>query len=396
MIRLANEIRTENPNKEMWQYLSLFCNYEYCLESIINRNKEIDLIKDKDNIKKQIAQIRLSLKQAEEYFSAAATVSLITKPLLIYYGYVALSRALILLKNDGTYSYDYMRMKEKHNHHGLNIKKNFINNNAKGIADFLASIKCEINYNNEIPWGNFTVFYNSLDSDVILVKSSVAYENSQLRATGYNLLNTFEKYEIASLKRDIDLLSLFKHLPDFYSFLKVQNIQSNLFPGFFKINSLQKTKIRTDNKPVEDDELFKYECIMNNLDQNTIEWFIDKYAQKNVSFSVFAPSAIRCIIEERLKKDENGITYLPDATSSISEEIYFIKCDDDFIIESASHYMILFMLSILCRYYPDIWVSKLSTLSGFSELISYYMDIAFRKTPNLILNQMSGVKYVFN
>ena len=69
------------------------------------------------NARKQATQIKYCLIQAKEYFDAAASVSLATKPVLLYYSIMSLALAEILLKQDGLSSLDKAR--EKNHHHGL-------------------------------------------------------------------------------------------------------------------------------------------------------------------------------------------------------------------------------------------------------------------------------------
>lgn len=101
MIDNIKLIKTENPLNEVWIYLKNFLNKDYSANKIIKFHPEIDYKIYKKNIEKQAKQIIYSLKQSIEYFQASNNVSIITKPLLLYYGAVCLSRVVILLKNDG-------------------------------------------------------------------------------------------------------------------------------------------------------------------------------------------------------------------------------------------------------------------------------------------------------
>ncbi|WP_442895877.1 YaaC family protein [Bradyrhizobium sp. AZCC 2262] len=72
-----------------------------------------------DDVRKQALQIRYCLLQAREYFTAAASVSLATKPNLLYYGTMSLAFAEILFKQSGDSSLD--RAREQNKHHGLTM-----------------------------------------------------------------------------------------------------------------------------------------------------------------------------------------------------------------------------------------------------------------------------------
>jgi hypothetical protein len=75
--------------------------------------------KHRDNVRKQAQQIRYCLVQAREYFTAAATVTLATKPNLLYYGTMSLALAEVLFKQSGESSLDKARAENRH--HGLSM-----------------------------------------------------------------------------------------------------------------------------------------------------------------------------------------------------------------------------------------------------------------------------------
>jgi len=106
MINKIQEIVCEEPNLEIWKYLRYFHDERETIRKI-KENFDIKDSKQNANIRKQAEQLSYCIQQAEEYYKAAQQVSLATKSLLLYYGSVALSQALILLKNDGTYSIDW-------------------------------------------------------------------------------------------------------------------------------------------------------------------------------------------------------------------------------------------------------------------------------------------------
>lgn len=164
MISRIRNIASNNPLLEVWKCLRLFLNSERTIKRI-REIHNVESGKHDGNIKKQAIQIGYCIRQAEEYFEASSSVGLATRPLLIYYGVVALSRALILLRNDGTYSFDAMRTAKKHRHHGLVLSegKAELAGKAKTAEDFFSAI-CSSCFVKEdgTPWGHFPLFYQSL------------------------------------------------------------------------------------------------------------------------------------------------------------------------------------------------------------------------------------------
>jgi hypothetical protein len=103
MISSVRNIASNNPGEEVWKYLRLFLNPERTAKRIREIHK-IESGKHAKNIEKQVIQIAHCIRQAEEYFRASSDVGLATRPLLLYYGAVTLSRALILLKRTELFS----------------------------------------------------------------------------------------------------------------------------------------------------------------------------------------------------------------------------------------------------------------------------------------------------
>jgi hypothetical protein len=71
-------IRTDNPEKEIWRYLRLFTHKSYV----------DNFVKDED-AKEQVISC---MKQAEEIYSLSKSASLLTKPILYYYGMQRLAK----------------------------------------------------------------------------------------------------------------------------------------------------------------------------------------------------------------------------------------------------------------------------------------------------------------
>ena len=101
----------ENPEQLLWWHLRHFKNVDRVIPLLRSRhNKE-------SNAKKQAQEVSHCIAQSEEFFQAANSVTLATKPLLLYYGMASLAWALVLFKKTGDYALDHLR--PKHQEHGL-------------------------------------------------------------------------------------------------------------------------------------------------------------------------------------------------------------------------------------------------------------------------------------
>jgi hypothetical protein len=114
IITTATPVSDTDLERFGWAGLRRFHNVEFVQTLISHLHK---FPRNNQNVKKQATQIRYCLQQAREYFDAAKAVSLVTKPVLLYYSIMNLALAEILLKQDGNSSLDKSR--DQHKHHGL-------------------------------------------------------------------------------------------------------------------------------------------------------------------------------------------------------------------------------------------------------------------------------------
>jgi hypothetical protein len=103
LIEACDSVHLNNLIQYAWFGLRRFQNVDYVAELI--RARTGAPAAQRANIRKQATQIRYCLVQAKEYCDAAATVSLATKPNLLYYSIMSLALAEILFKQDGLSSW---------------------------------------------------------------------------------------------------------------------------------------------------------------------------------------------------------------------------------------------------------------------------------------------------
>jgi YaaC-like Protein len=127
IIATAAKIQNANPAQYAWFSLRRFHNVRFTAERI-SKIHQVPA-KHVKNVEKQADQIRFFLIQAKEYFDASKTVTLVTRPVLLYYSAMCLATAEILFKHSGDSSLDCAR--DKHKHHGLT----FVNKHSKRTID---------------------------------------------------------------------------------------------------------------------------------------------------------------------------------------------------------------------------------------------------------------------
>ncbi|MBD2571056.1 YaaC family protein [Anabaena lutea] len=277
MINSYKDITSENPIKEVWKFLKYFQDVEFSRTQHcrIQKISDNEYKQRKSNINKQAKQIGYCIRQAEQYFEAASQVSLATRPILLYYGAVSLSQALILLKKDGDYSFDALRNKDKHNHHGLELSKSFKSQNINtlstlSVESFFRLLECKCYFNSNqggIAWGNFPLFYESLvpaairlntyktfRERIVPLQSTYPLTCSSLRPLQKNngglTINEMPIDEVPiDDKTRFNLLSIIKNIPELYHMLTQLKIKPNLCEGSLHLHSTDFMKEK-ENKRV--------------------------------------------------------------------------------------------------------------------------------------------------
>lgn len=93
---------TNKPYEDMWNHLLLLKsekNVVNLLSGKMQSSRSI-IFSDEELINKKAKQISSSIAQAFEYYTAAATVSINTSPLLYYYGMLSLAKALVVANDE--------------------------------------------------------------------------------------------------------------------------------------------------------------------------------------------------------------------------------------------------------------------------------------------------------
>jgi hypothetical protein len=98
-------------------------------------------------------------------------------------------------------------------------------------------------------------------------------------------------------------------------------------------------------------------------------------------------------IQEISIPDKGEAVYYPDIVDDINGHKFYILRPEAYIPETAAHFILLYCLGMLARYYPDIWMRAIDENVQIAELTDSLLNIIYRKFPNLILDQMTWVKH---
>ena len=393
-------ISSENPIKEVWKLLLFFLDVEYASKyhcSFCNIS-EAAYKKHKSNINKQAIQIGYCIRQAEEYFQASSQVGLATRPNLLYYGAVSLSQALVLLKQDGTHSLDARRKQKKHNHHGLELVGSVTNLKITPRAeDFFNSLECTCftkqEKGNKVPWGHFSLFYKSLVPSTVHIKSAIS-DFGKLQYLEYSF--PFPCADLLTIDnlvgKPFNVFNIVKTLPDIYFNLYQMGIEPNLCQGSLRSNIVRYYK--KDEQGEEQIEKYKeeYNFCLDGVSENQKVHLLSFYKQHNDQINIihdFGSNIFLRLTSEFLTENERNFGYFPDTVEDINGRKFYILKPKEYLPEPASHFLILFCLGMLCRYYPDVWMKVIDENVQVAELTDSLLNIIYRKFPNLILDQMT-------
>jgi hypothetical protein len=103
-IKPLREIRTDDPIKETWSMLSYFESKHNCLQYLEERFGKVNVDSLSEQERLEAEKVRLetadhfafTASAAREYYEAADRVTILTRPLLIFYGMASLSKVLFI------------------------------------------------------------------------------------------------------------------------------------------------------------------------------------------------------------------------------------------------------------------------------------------------------------
>lgn len=352
-----------------------FANAELTLDKITRKHGAPASKQDRQNYSKQATQARVCVLQAKEYFDAARSSSLYTSANHAYYGSVALASLAMLILGDGTKSLDYLRSDKKNNHHGLNFSTGC---DARTAASGIALI--EQSYVEPLEYGHFPNWYKVLPSkgNAYAFKKTIHGTTSSETYTQTGQYDVLPYEQIKGKKSSI--IGILQYLPDLDPDLQrcgvspirsrttheIEEAENGLTTHTWRIHGCR----TADERDVLLEE-FKIvaafaESISCHGTENTTGGIV------RVSFSTTDSIGFRWPIS-RETMNHNTYSYVgaPEAH------------------EITDLYQVAYQLSMLSRYFPDIWVACIESQCRAAKLIERAVDIIVKKLPILALSMIS-------
>lgn len=384
IISQSRVIRTNNLRHFSWAGLSRFKNIAFTA-SAINRYQSPP-INQRRNVEKQATQIRQCIIQAEEYFYAARSVGLATRPLLMYYGTLSLALAELLIKQTGNSSLD--RARGEHAHHGLTLKILADPSYKETIEDSASQLRATpLIKTGKDRSGTFELWHRSSRELPMLGETDIRYpDGTAVKTQGLVALGEDERPLLVP-DDGISLLDCLKNIPNMESTLNAYGSDTELVLGGISTTQdynlgrfIQKTYIHP-TKPV----------LLNDV--------YDKFS--------YPPGVVDCVdvIQSRaggaivsVDLPFNCGSYNSKAPfgHQITKDEIFFSSKNRSLNEFGLFYFSLYILGNYARYYPDMWMRDVDSSSALSLVVSELLVHAEERIPILALSELSQTYFVIS
>ena len=369
-------------NWTAWSGLRLFQNEEWVAERLIEKH---NLIRDQEhNARKQAGQIAFCLSQAAEYWQAAKSSSQATAHLQLYYCCMSLALAKVLWKGDGNFAIE--RLRQNHGHHGLS----FVWGHGKLLLSSLSELKVKPHQKEKVRSGTFEVWHSLARESYLIGETQNRIKN--IRRVEALFYPGNKRLPIVP-ENGISLETLYSSLPRMTAALNnvglstrtlratfSREIQPSPFPDF----DIQET-YTVDIHPTEESVLEEFRSKVS-IRATYLE--DTEILERSQGFTIRQTSYAS-------KHGSTGGLELPDGISMSPGATYF-KPYLPHLNEFGIIYCTSYLLGMLCRYYPDLWMREIKSKSSFMYLAEAFFEFALDRIPILCLTALEECAYVKN
>lgn len=372
-------ITTDNVTQETWSRLLEFSNTDIAVHNISTRHGAPKNSSEKTNYRKQAQQIRTCLLQAKEYFDAACESSLVTSPNHSYYGMISLASSVMLMLGDGRKSLDILRRDTTNRSHGLKFTTEV--SSAAFAANRLELL--ESSYVETLLQGHFKQWYEVLPSGVNVYGKLTRVESASARKVSLEQLGVSPSPKFSDLVgKKWSLLHLMKYLPDLNEDLRKYGVApaSSRWNIEFQMGANSSEFVWLIHGAQSRDALDS--ILANFAGQARFMQGFDVHIDSTTD----AGAIVRFT---HVRTHEEPQYRFPCGRVALTFDQYCYAEDHD-IHEFVDFYMGAFGLSMLARYYPDIWMASLDSNCLAARLIDRFTRVIAKKGPMLALSLLSG------
>lgn len=374
----ARTFRAIDVNSFAWNNLRRFQHVPFVQREIMRLHRLAE--RWKDDARKQATQLRYCLIQAQEYFQAAAAVSLATRPNLLYYSVMSLALAEILLKHTGLSSLD--RAREQHRHHGLTLRFQPQGPTGRPLQEAAAELSA-------IPLdvagrrtGTFALWHQSAREMPLVGSREEHIAKGSLSST--RVIMGAEDAQLGSVPAaGLSLLDCLVALPGMADFLPEYRILPQTLRGRVVEDVHTQGKERTVTRFTIHPSPLAQQFLNNVLIEPGWVDRTDVHEMQSGCVFQFTSDPV------------NGAPRIsvPHGSAWSIDEIRFWAQNRP-LNEFGYLYVALFIAGNYARYYPDRWLSDVESSSPLALAIEELLAVAERRMALLTLSELSRSYFV--
>jgi hypothetical protein len=356
---VARIITSENPTVDVRRYLRHWTNEAFVADRL--RSKHPGLGSDRRRTKSR--QIAVFIEQGVEFLESAAVSAVLTKPLALFYAAESLAKAACIFRVEDPDATGFAS-------HGLSGEHKTKRYSIKNLA-------CRVQRPGRDVWSQLFRHFNS---DRARISRQL---DGQMLHTDW--LNPYATKPLAK-RTLLQLGELLRHLPEL--------VEDLVFTGWghaYVVHASTLWLIDSTGPPARQNLRV---TLRHGHDRGTKDMIINResdllkqFRRQSDTFDVLeyetGPLPAGSLRGPNVRLDVFGEPYMDFARGT--------RVFGELILYHAS----LFVLSDVVRYQPEQWLRLLDDHREEAIVIERFLDIAVRKLPNLILNELSEQLFMF-
>jgi hypothetical protein len=355
---VARIITSENPTVDARRYLRHWANEAFVADRL--RSKHPALGSDRRRMKSR--HIAVFIEQGVEFLESAAASAVLTKPLALFYAAESLAKAACIFRVEGADATSFAS-------HGLSGERKTKRYSIKNLA-------CRVQRPGRDVWSQL---FREFNSDRVRIARQADRE-----VFTHDWVNSYATKPPAKDSL-LQLGELLRHLPelvDDLAFTTWGNAYvvhaSNLWlidhPGTPATQELHVTLRHGHDRRMKDMIVDRESDLLRRFTRQRDTFDVLEYRMGPAPPGFSGPN---------LRLDVFGEPYMDFARGT--------RVFGELILYHAS----LFILSDVVRYQPEQWLRLLDDHRDEAIVIERFLDVAVRKLPNLILNELSEQLFMF-
>lgn len=362
-----------------WFSLRRFHNIRYTA-GLISTIHKVPL-KFKRDVDKQAEQIRFFLLQAKEYFDAAKAVTLVTKPVLLYYSLMCLATAEVLFKQSGDSSIDKARA--NHRHHGLE----FVNAQSKRGAQHILQAAADLRAKpairgNEERFGTFELWHRTAREAPMVADHTIHTQTGAIAT--YGVVASSQDSRLGYLSDEgITLLEALRYIPGMSRLLSRMGLMMRTLRTHVR-KVTQGNQSFTLNITIHPNHKILVDEFLDNVKVNANDW--DKIDYRELT--------------------DGGMILVTDISGDYQTRLHYPPCACEeypnvmfwptfqVLNEFGVLYVALYIAGNYARYYPDYWIHDVEETTELGLVIEELLNVAERRIGLLTLSELSQEYFV--